>query len=194
MQFRLWSGAAIFLGSYLPLALILLVQDVSQEHWGSAVCGWRGNYDCTFLMFEHPWIALGSVVVTLTALGFSIVSIRAVRLKHTVRVLEVKSIPNDLIGYLFPYVVSFMGVSYGEPKQIAGFLVFWVVLFAITYRSGQILMNPLLIVIGWRLYDVKMGVGQKGEIRSVRVLKRGKLLPGLRRAEEVQDVFLMGDP
>lgn len=194
MQFRLWSAAALFLGSYLPLALILLVQDVSKKYWGAAVCGWRGNYDCSFRVFEHPWLAIGGVAVTLAALGFAIVAMKAVRLKQTVRVLEVKSIPNDLIGYIFPYVVSFMGMSYGEPKEIAGFLVFWVVLFVITYRSGQILMNPLLIVIGWRLYDVKMSVGQNGQVRSVRVLKQGRLLPGLHRAEEVQDVFVMGDP
>lgn len=193
MQFRLWSGAVLFLGSYLPLALILLVQDVPQEHWEKAACGWRRNYDCTFGVFEHPWIAIGSVVVTLAALLLAIVSIKSVRLKHNVKVLEVKSIPNDLIGYLFPYVISFMGMSYGEPKQLAGFLVFWMVLFVITYRSGQILMNPLLVVIGWRLYDVKMSVGQKGEIRNAKVLKRGRLLPGPQRAEEVQDVFLMGD-
>ncbi|MEN5062390.1 hypothetical protein [Luteimonas sp. TWI1416] len=194
MQFRLWSGAALFLGSYLPLALILLVQDVREKHWGAPVCGWRGNFDCTLVVFEHPWLAIGSVLLTAAALYLTLVSMKAVRLKQRVRVLEVKSIPNDLIGYLFPYVVSFMGMSYGQPKQIAGFLVFWVVLFAITYRSGQILMNPLLIVLGWRLYDVKMSIGQKEEVRSARVLKKGKLLPGPQRAEEVQDVFLMGDP
>lgn len=194
MQFRFWSGAALFLGSYLPLALILLVQDVGEKHWGSTLCGWRGNFDCTVMVFQHPWIAIGSVLAASAALYLTLLTMKAVRLKHRVRVLEVKSIPNDLIGYLFPYVVSFMGMSYGQPKEIAGFLVFWVVLFAITYRSGQILMNPLLVVLGWRLYDVKMSVGEKEEVRSVRVLKRGKLLPGPQRAEEVQDVFLMGDP
>lgn len=150
MQFRLWSAAAVFLGSYLPLALILLVQDVPKGLWGATSCDWRRNYDCTFRLLEHPWIAIGSVVITGGALGLAIVSINAVRLRHSVMVLEVKSIPNDLIGYLLPYVVSFMGMSYGEPRQVAGFFVFWVVLFAITYRSGQILLNPLLIVIGWR--------------------------------------------
>lgn len=109
-------------------------------------------------------------------------------------VQEVKAIPNDLINYVLPYVVSFMGLSYADPQKLGGFLVFWVVLFLITYRSGQILMNPLLIVLGWKLYEVKVGLGQSGAIRMARVLKKGPLVPSIQMAEEIQDVYLMRDP
>ncbi len=194
MQFRLWSAAIIFLASYLPLALILLAQDVRKELWGAKICNFASDTSCTFIVFEHPRLAIGGVILTAAALSFVLVTVGSVRLKHSVSVIEVKEIPNDLIGYLLPYVVSFMGMSYADPGQMAGFLVFWVVLFAITYRSGQILLNPLLVVIGWRLYDVKISFGSNQPDRSVRVLKRGSLHPGLQRAEEVQGVYLMGDP
>lgn len=194
MEFRVWSAVLLFLGSYLPLALILLVQDVAEEYWGAPICGWNKNLHCQFQVFEHPWLAIGSVVATFSALLLAMRTLRAVRLKHRVHVQEVKSIPNDLINYVFPYVVSFMGLSYGEPQKLAGFLVFWIGLFLITLRSGQILMNPLLMVLGWKLYEVKMAMGQQGAIRVTRVLKKGKLLPGIQHAEEIQDVYLMGDP
>lgn len=194
MQFRIWSAIVLFLGSYLPLAIILMVQDISEQHWGRSVCGWNRNFHCSFQVFDHPWLAVGSVVVTLAALVLAVLTLKAVRLKHRVHVQEVKCIPNDLINYVFPYVVSFMGLSYGDPQKMAGFLVFWAGLFVITYRSGQILMNPLLMVLGWKLYEVKMALGQEGAVRVVRVLKQGRLAPGIQCAEEIQDVYLMGDP
>ena len=132
--------------------------------------------------------------MTLSALLLMVRVLRSVRLTHRVHVLETKAIPNDLINYVLPYVVSFMGLSYAEPQKLGGFLVFWVGLFVITYRSGQILMNPLLIVLGWKLYEVKVALGQAGAIRMVRVLKRGPLVPSIQMAEEIQDVYLMGDP
>ncbi|KPB60883.1 Uncharacterized protein AC510_4794 [Pseudomonas amygdali pv. myricae] len=30
-------------------------------------------------------------------------------------------------------------------------------MFAITYKSGQIIMNPLLLIFGWNLYEANMG-------------------------------------
>ncbi|OEZ02462.1 MULTISPECIES: hypothetical protein [Stenotrophomonas] len=194
MQLQFWSALFIFLGSYVPLALILMVQDISAKHWGADLCGWKGQWDCQFQIFSHPWLAWASVVVTLVALALTTVALRSVRLVHRVHVQEAKAIPNDLINYVLPYVVSFMGLSYGDPQKLGGFLVFWVGLFFITYRSGQILMNPLLIVLGWKLYEAKVAPGQAGAIRMVRVLKRGALVPGIQVAEEVQDVYLMGEP
>lgn len=194
MEFRIWSAVLLFLGSYLPLAVILLVQDIDEQYWGASVCGWNKNLNCQFQVLENPLLAIGGVVATFLALLLAIRTLRAVRLKHRTHVQEVKSIPNDLINYVFPYVVSFMGLSYGDPQKLAGFLVFLCGLFVITFRSGQILMNPMLMVLGWKLYEVKMAVGQQGAIRIVRVLKKGKLLPGIQLAEEVQDVYLMGDP
>ncbi|PPS36589.1 hypothetical protein B0F86_27495 [Pseudomonas syringae] len=87
-----------------------------------------------------------------------------------------------------------MGLSYGDPQKLGGFLVFWVGVFVITDRSGQIFMNPLLIVMGWKLYEAKVALGQVGAVRIVRVLKKGALLPSIQIAEEIQDVYLMGDP
>jgi len=194
MQFQFWSALFIFLGSYLPLALILMVQDISVKYWGAPLCGWKWKWSCQFQVFAHPWFAWGSVAMTSGALLLMVLALRSVRLTHRVHVQEVKAIPNDLINYVLPYVVSFMGLSYGDPQKLGGFLVFWAGLFMITYRSGQILMNPLLIVLGWRLYEAKVALGQAGAIRMVRVLKKGPLVPSIQMAEEIQDVYLMGDP
>ena len=132
--------------------------------------------------------------VTSAALWLTMYSMKAVRLKVEAEVLSAKPVPNDLINYVFPYVVSFMGLSYGDPQKLAGFFVFLVLLFLITYRSGQILMNPVLIAFGWRLYEVDIVVGGNRVRKTVRALKQGKLLPGEQLIEDVQEVYLMRDP
>lgn len=68
-------------------------------------------------------------------------------------VVDSKSVPNDLINYVFPYVVSFMGLDLGVDGKFYGFMLFIILMFIITYRSGQILMNPFA---GFRLAAVRV--------------------------------------
>ncbi|WP_223250896.1 hypothetical protein [Rhodanobacter denitrificans] len=184
----------LFIGSYFPLAVIMLVQDIPKKYLGAPFCGMASRSNCTFQIFEHPCLALGSVLLTGVSLLFTHWSLQRIKLRFDVEVIETKSIPNDLINYVFPYIVSFMGLSYGDSGKTMGFVVFLIVLFVITYRSGQIVMNPLLIIFGWRIYEAKMVIGQNKEVRITRVLKQGKLLPGKQRAEEVQDFYFTGNP
>ncbi len=99
-----------------------------------------------------------------------------------------KTIPNDIINYVFPYVVSFMGISYDAPEKMLGFVVFLLWMFAITYKSGQIIMNPLLLMFGWKLYEAKIAIN--GQERDVRVLKKGILTPGDYQFQSVQDFYI----
>lgn len=108
-----------------------------------------------------------------------------------VNVLQSKAIPNELINYTFPYVVSFMGISYAEPQKLLGFGVFLLWMFAITYKSGQILMNPLLLMYKWRLYEATISIS--GQTREVRVLKQGSLTPGAQEGQTVQDFYIFKD-
>lgn len=194
MQFRLISAMVLFIGSYFPLALILLVQDIPKKYLDASFCHWGSSTRCSFQLLEHPVLAISAVLLTGISLFATHWGLGKVRLRFEVEVLEAKSIPNDLINYVFPYVVSFMGLSYGDGGKMLGFLVFFLVLFIITYRSGQIVMNPFLIIFGWRIYEAKMVIGHSKEVRITRVLKQGKLFPGKQRAEEVQDFYFMGNP
>ena len=89
---------------------------------------------------------------------------------------------------MFPYVVSFMGISYEHPEKLLGFAVFLFWMFAITYKSGQIIMNPLLLMFGWKLYEVEAEIN--GNERSVRVLFKGNLAPGEYDVQTIQDFYI----
>ena len=64
-----------------------------------------------------------------------------------------KHVPSELMSYALPYIVAFMNMDY-EPNKLVGLAIFLVWLFWITYRSGQIVLNPFLVAFGWKLYEL----------------------------------------
>ncbi len=188
MQFRLFSALIIFLGSYLPLALILAVQDIPTSWWSQPLCSPLDEYECLFIPFSHPLLAGSFLLITVSAVLGSNFALHKVEYPFSAEVVKSKTIPNDIINYVFPYVVSFMGISYSEPEKLIGFVVFLLWMFAITYKSGQIIMNPLLLMFGWKLHEASIEID--GHKREVRVLTKGNLQPGTYNVQKIQDFYV----
>lgn len=193
MQFRLISAFLIFIGSYLPLAIILAVQDISKDWWGLPVCGIDdfSVEECTFNPFKNPSLSLTFIGLTFSSIVIANLFYRRISYPFDITVVTAKSTPSDLINYVFPYVISFMGINYNEPEKLLGFAVFLLWMFAITYKSGQIIMNPLLLMFDWRLHEATISIN--GTTREVRILKQGMLLPGTQKAQTVQDFYITRD-
>lgn len=193
MQFRLVSAFLIFIGSYLPLAIILAVQDVSRDWWRLPVCdvGEISIIECTFNPFKNPSFSLTFIGLTFMSIVVANLSYKKISYPFNIEVMTTKSMPSDLINYVFPYVISFMGINYSEPEKLLGFAVFLLWMFAITYKSGQIIMNPLLLMFDWRLHEATILIN--GATRQVRILKQGSLVPGPQKAQTVQDFYITRD-
>jgi len=193
MQFRLISALFVFIGSYLPLAIILAIQDIPWSWWSLSPCTPEAYHQskCQFIPFESPEISIIFIIVSLSSVVFSHFTFAKISHPYQIEVLASKPIPNELINYTFPYVVSFMGVSYLEPQKLIGFGVFLLWMFAITYKSGQVLMNPLLLIFKWRLYDASIKINNNQ--RDVRILRRGNLTPGIHMSQTIQDFYILKD-
>jgi hypothetical protein len=193
MKLRTTSAFALYVGSYLPLALVLFVQDIDPVAVKLEICprsAWFGNGCVVPLM--HPWWAVGTVVIGIACLILTMWTLRTMGTPRQVTVAEAKHIPADLINYAMPYIVSFMGLDFGSPTRLLGFGVFFVWIFWITYRSGQIAMNPILIVFGWRLYEIKYSFIGVDKPRLGRALFRGEVEPGkVYRKGSLQDVMIL---
>lgn len=191
MQFHLFPGFLIFLGSYLPLAIILAVQDIPAKWWSQPLCTSAsfnaGN--CLFVPFESPILSLTFLVVAALATFLAKASLQQIKYPFLVEVKRLKATPNEIINYTFPYVVSFMGIAYDDPQKLVGFGVFLLWMFAITLKSGQILMNPLLLIFGWKLYEATIVINNVE--KDVRVLKHGTLVLGTHMAQTVQDFYII---
>ncbi len=193
MQLRTTSAFALYVGSYLPLGLVLFVQDIDPTAAQLGICppsAWLSNNCVVPLM--HPWWAFGAVAIGIACLLFTMFTLRAIATPTQIQVAEAKHIPADLINYAMPYVVSFMGLDFESATRLLGFGVFFIWIFWITYRSGQIVMNPILIVFGWRLYEIRYSfIGGKKQWLG-RALFRGEVEPGkVYRKGSLQDVMIL---
>lgn len=188
MQFRSYSALLVFLGSYFPLALILALQDVSLSTWRAGFCA--SLEGCSQPKFNHPIASAFGVALTGVCLALTLVLLRQLRYKYPVTILESRPLPSELISYSFPYIVSFMGVDFNSPGKVAGLLAFLAWLFLITYRAGQIIMNPVLLVFGWSLYEAKADIN--GNQRIIKILFHGKHnpIPGTYLCQVVQGSFV----
>ena len=186
MQFRLLPALLVFLGSYFPLSLILALQDITSESWRFGLC--MNFKNCTFPAMSHPILSLLGIVVTGLCLFLTTQLLKKLRYKYPVIITELKPIPAELISYSFPYIVSFMGVDYGSTGKIAGLVTFLAWLFLITYRAGQIIMNPILLVLGWNLYEAKAKIN--GHDRIIKLLSKGATIPGTYQCQEVQGSYI----
>lgn len=174
MKIKIFPAILLFMASYFPLSLILLLQDVSEASWDSPFC--RSLSTCGLPVLMNATRSLSLFMICLVSLVFFIAVMKMIPADHYLTVTEAKPAPNDLINYVFPYVVSFMGLDLGSSGKLCGFLVFLGWMFLITYRSGQILMNPLLIAAGWQLHEVTVRIG--GSDRTGFALAKTPVNPG----------------
>lgn len=193
MQFHLFPGFLIFLGSYLPLAIILAMQDIPAMWWSQPLCTPAGFSagTCLFIPFANPILSTTFLAIAALATILARASLQKLKYPFVVEVKRLKATPNEIINYTFPYVVSFMGIAYGDPQKLIGFGVFLLWMFAITLKSGQILMNPLLLIFGWKLYEATIVINNVE--KDVRILKHGTLEVGPHMAQTVQDFYILRD-
>lgn len=193
MQLRKTSAFALYVGSYLPLSLVLLAQDIPAASLALAFCRPADITGATCdLPLMHPWWSLGMVAMCTLCLAVTLLTLKFVGTPRQMRVTEVKHVPADLINYVIPYIVSFMGLDYGSPTRLLGFAVLFLWIFWITYKSGQIAMNPVLIVFGWRLFELRYSYLQSSDPWVGRALCQVEVHPNSNYYQgSLQDVMVL---
>lgn len=155
MRIRVLWAFAVFCGSYLPLSVILLAQNYKMPSGVNGYC-WRWLYlrsDCP-VPFESATFAFSMFLFCLFCFLLTLGVLRLIKPHISVVVISARHKPADLMNYVLPYVVSFMSLEYQEIGKFVGFTIFLGWMFWITYASGQVILNPLLTVFGWKLYEI----------------------------------------
>lgn len=173
MNPRIFTALIVFFGSYLPLSVILLVLNFDASAVTPNICLNLLDSDCR-LPLKTPNIAIGIFLLCTTCFLISVYILRLIRSgDHPIVIVESKHMPAELMSYVLPYVVSFMTIDYQDTSKLFGILIFLLWMFWITYKSEQIIMNPMLTVLGWKLYDVRYK--HQGDLQDY----HGKLLSKL---------------
>lgn len=190
MQFRLLAAIMVFLGSYLPLAVILFSQSIDYTSWHKAFCWPIASGQCELPLKDASY-SITLLIVTLLCFGLTVLSLGLVRPAQDITVREAEYVPADLMNYTLPYVVSFMGMNFHETDKFVGFCVFLAWMFWITHKSGQVFLNPVLIALGWRLYNITYSFAGSSDVHMGRALAKGFLEPGRYRQSHVQDIQII---
>ena len=197
MELRLVFAAAIFLGSYLPLSIILLVQDLKVELISRPFCSTlsRMSSECE-LPFNNSGLAIGFVLCCMVCFLTTIFVIWCKQEPQSITIIESKQIPTDLINYVVPYIVSFMSLEYSLLTKVMGFALFMVWVFWLSYKTGQVILNPILIILGWKLYEIKYTYQNSPTERVDKALAKTEFRPAARAyidVEFIQEVIVKRD-
>lgn len=183
----------IFLGSYFPLSVILLAQNIDYTEMFSQVCWQECPEDLKYgIQIRNPYFSLSGFGVCLVCVVITLFIIHRAKGKQTIIIKSVKYVPSDLINYSLPYIVAFINLEYHETEKLIGFLIFLSWMFWITYKSGQIIMNPLLIAFGWRLYELSFVYSDDHVIHTRKALSNGIIKLGDRpKHTTIQDIVII---
>ena len=178
MKLRLTTAAIIFIGSYFPLSLIFLVQDIDYKYASVKLHFDRFKIVDVSIRLKDPFTSLIIFILCLLCVIITLIALNAIKPQHSVAIKSSKHIPAEMISYSFPYIVALMAIDYADTGKFVGFLIFICWMFCVTWRSGQIILNPLLTVFGWRLYAVTYHYSGDRIEYDGEILSTTPILPG----------------
>jgi hypothetical protein len=142
MKLRNWASIAMFVSSYAPLSVMILIQDIDYQTW----------------KLQNPIIdysLLGLSVVSILAL---VLIMRNVRQGEIITLTRVGSKSGDLVSYTIPYMITFFAFKVSDHPAFVCFLLFMILMGFLTIRTQNTFINPLL---AWKysLYEVEFKRG-----------------------------------
>ncbi len=96
---------------------------------------------------------------------------------------------DQIMAYLFTYVLPFVGLAFSDFYEVAASAVFLLVLFVLYIRTNLFYVNPVLGAVGYRVYEIQIDNAPARIVLSkAPFIKVGEPLRLVRLLDE--DVFL----
>lgn len=155
----------LFLSSYFPLFLIFFVLFVG----------------------VRPVLASGALTVGVLGLIGTLVYLRVVnRLEPAlVQVTEVRRRGAEAMGYIVGYLMPFLSIAFEGLRQAIALAIFLVALCIVYVSSNMVYLNPMLNLIGFRLYEVTLKDGGQHFLITRRRVVRGETLSAVKVGEDI---------
>ncbi len=137
-QLRPLPAFVVFLSGYWPLALIIAALDWNWEE----------------LSFKSPWTVGAVVIAFVGSCIFSALHFTHYTKGDRLKVVGVQDRSVELLNYAIPYIAGFTGLDTGSLGDILAMIVLLWVVFYVTYKTHTVVINPFLLSLGYRLYDL----------------------------------------
>jgi len=164
---KLWVEALVFLCSYYPLFLILFIRDIGSPvatvPFGSLNVSWWALVGISFSSICT--LLTGCIMRTL---------LTSAEGGNEIILTDVREARGDMINYTLPFLIGLFAFDYKTFQSVASLIVFLVFMFGFTRREGIILLNPMFLLMGIRLYDINFKkVGQPNKEHTASALCMG---------------------
>ena len=148
---------SLFLVSYIPLFLILIIQQLYKYSDHNVRGGLRSEAIYSFMKYFGALFVL--VFASLFgALGLWVllknVSRRAKSSGDIVTIIEIENKNSESISYLFTYLIPFVFQDLSNPISVLSILILLVVTFLIYTNSSMLLINPT-VSMWYSLYEIE---------------------------------------
>lgn len=168
----LWFEAIVFLSAYYPLFLILFIRDITEltdgmqfglDSWSVNVSYWA----LTLLFISSlATLIIGPVMRKLLSHQEG---------GNAIKVKDVEQVRGDMLNYTLPFLIGLFAFDYSCWQSISSLLVFLAFIFSFVHKEQISLLNPMFLLMGIRLYNIKYKeVGRENFSQKI-VLCWGKL-------------------
>lgn len=148
---------SLFLVSYVPLFLILIIQQLYKY---SDFLFWGGlNSEAIFCFIKYfGAVSILALASLFGALGLGIliknVSRRAKSSGEAVTIVDIENKNSESISYLFTYLIPFVFQDLSDPISVLSITILLIVTYLIYTNSSMLLINPT-ISMWYSLYEIE---------------------------------------
>lgn len=168
----LWLEAIVFMSSYYPLFLILFIRDVSE-----ATVGLQFGLDSWAVNVSYWAVGL------LTISSFSTLIIGPLMRKllthqeggNAIKVDSADQVRGDMLNYTLPFLIGLFAFDYSNWQSISSLIIFLIFIFSFVHKEQISLLNPMFLLMGIRLYNIKYKEVGRDSTNQRIVLCWGKL-------------------
>lgn len=167
---------SLFVSSYLPLFLLLIVRQVSVN---SEYLNWAGVSWESVKMFGAKF-GLSAFLITFSVIGAfgywkTLANIEEVAKNgNPVIITDVKNKNSESIGYIATYIIPFLFQSFDGWYECASVIFLLLIIYRIYINSSLLLINPLLS-FRFGIYEIEY-IAQNGKNRNGLIISRDKFL------------------
>jgi hypothetical protein len=145
MRLRFIASLLVFMSAYSPLALIVVIKDLNEAT----------------MIPNHLVTAISILLIALFSCLVVRIAAQKIQGGVAVKITKASNKSGDMFTYTIPYMISFYNFNLGDWKTLLCLAVFMMLMFALSYKTQNVFVNPVLALAGYGLYDCQFKDGGK---------------------------------
>lgn len=148
----LWLEILIFISSYYPLFLILLIRDISKKSEGISIGLY--SWDLRISIYALTFFIISSIASLIVA-----PLMRSLLKKQQggtpIKIIKASQVRGDMLNFTLPFLIGLIAFDYNSIQSILSLILFLIFIFAFIKKENISLLNPMFLLFGIRLYHIE---------------------------------------